>query len=209
MVATGSYTYGGEPAKSFVTFSWCLAEFDRDPHQAPEHHAHDAVALQVHGRRRCRKFPEIPLQPTYAVLDDMERRWREGGHSLHAVYAYRHRVAQHIGDTEAAERYYDQWCTAAARRPVRLRRLRPDVEGVLAGRTAPRRGRDRDGRAGARRPFTCTEQPQSILTALLVPYLRTGRLDEARDAHRRAYRLQRSSLADLESIADAPARSAR
>src|SRR5260221_10537133 len=28
---TTCYIYGGEPAKSVDTFSWCLAEFDRDP----------------------------------------------------------------------------------------------------------------------------------------------------------------------------------
>jgi tetratricopeptide (TPR) repeat protein len=33
-----------------------------------------------------------------------------------------------------------------------------------------------------------------------VPYLRTGRLDEAADAHRRAYRLQRHKLADLSDL---------
>src|SRR5690606_35964307 len=50
--------------------------------------------------------------------------------------------------------------------------------------------------------LTCSEQPQSMLTTLMVPYLRTGRLEQARDAHRRAYRLERSQLADLASIAD-------
>src|SRR5262249_19168126 len=48
--------------------------------------------------------------------------------------------------------------------------------------------------------FDCSEQPRSILTALLLPYLRTGRLDEAKDAHRRAYRAHRTHLADLAEI---------
>ncbi|NUT22844.1 MAG: hypothetical protein HOV77_27065, partial [Hamadaea sp.] len=50
--------------------------------------------------------------------------------------------------------------------------------------------------------LTCSEQPQSILTALMIPYLRTGRLDEARDAHRRAYRAFQTKPADLGSVAD-------
>ena len=29
MLATRAYSYGGEPAKAFVTFSWCLAAHDR------------------------------------------------------------------------------------------------------------------------------------------------------------------------------------
>src|SRR5438067_900267 len=31
MAGTEAYQMGGEPAKGFVTFSWCLAEYDRDP----------------------------------------------------------------------------------------------------------------------------------------------------------------------------------
>lgn len=31
LLATNAYVYGGQPAKSFVTFAWCLAEYDRDP----------------------------------------------------------------------------------------------------------------------------------------------------------------------------------
>jgi hypothetical protein len=41
-----------------------------------------------------------------------------------------------------------------------------------------------------------------MLTTLMGPYLRTGRLDEARDAHRRAYQRLWPSLHNLSSIAD-------
>ena len=50
------------------------------------------------------KFPEVPLDRTYAVLDDMERRYRDGGHSLQAVYKHRLPGGRHVGDAEAAER---------------------------------------------------------------------------------------------------------
>ncbi|GAA0359054.1 hypothetical protein NE235_17410 [Actinoallomurus spadix] len=49
--------------------------------------------------------------------------------------------------------------------------------------------------------FTCSEQPQTILTELLPIYLRTGRLDAAVDAHRRAYRAVRDQLAELWAVA--------
>src|SRR5262249_54027852 len=48
--------------------------------------------------------------------------------------------------------------------------------------------------------LTCIEQPQAILTELLLPYLRTGRLTEAAEAHRRAYRRLRGNIADLAGI---------
>ncbi|MFC4109433.1 hypothetical protein [Micromonospora zhanjiangensis] len=202
MHATTSYIYGGEPAKSFVTFSWCLAEFDRDPQPYHERYAHNLLWSFKYMVNGMLKFPEVPLDRTYAVLDDMERRYREGGHSLQAVHKHRYRVADHLGATDDAERWYRLWqttprddlsdcagCDPTTQVEHLTRTGRYDeavalAEPVLAGR------------------LTCTEQPQAILTALLWPYLRSGRRDAARDAHREAYRRLRGNLADLGDIAD-------
>ncbi|MGC4808379.1 hypothetical protein [Micromonospora sp. DT233] len=202
MEATTAYVSGGEPAKSLVTFSWCLAEFDRDPQPYHQGFAHLLLWHFKYMVNAMLRFPELPLDRTLAVLDDMQRRYTEGGHSLQAVYKHRYLVADHVGDAEAAERWHREWLTAprddlsdcAGCDPTTQVAYLAQVgrygeavalaEPVLAGRLA------------------CTEQPQAILTALLVPYLRTGRLDAARDAHREAYRRQRDRLADLWDIAD-------
>jgi len=201
MLATTGYVYGGEPARSFVTFSWCLTEFDRDPvhHARWTHYVMWAFKSIVSGMT---KFPEIPLARAADVLDDMERRWRAGGHSLHAVYAHRHLVARHVGDRLAAEEWYARWDTAP----------RDDLSDCVGCDPTSKaywladQGRDEEAIALAEPVLagrlSCTEQPQAIYTALLQPYLRTGRLDAARDAHRRAYRVHRSHLADLSDIAD-------
>ncbi|WBB78754.1 hypothetical protein O7606_21445 [Micromonospora sp. WMMD882] len=202
MQATTGYVYGGEPAKSFVTFSWCLAEFDRDPQP---YHAQHARMLLWHFKYMVNgllKVPEVPLDRTLAVLDDMERRYRAGGHSLQTVHKHRYLVAAHVGDDEAAAHWYAQWQTtprddlsdcAGCDPTTQVNHLADTgrheeavalAEPVLAGR------------------LSCTEQPQTILTALLTPYLRTGRHEEARTAHREAYRRQRGNLADLWDIAD-------
>ncbi len=201
MHGTQAYVYGGEPSRSFATFAWCLAEFDRDP-----------VTYQRHQRNllwhfkfmvsALTKFPEISIDRTYEVLDDMQRRWQETGHSMQAVHAYRHRVARHIGDLDAAERYYAQWCAAP----------RDDLSDCSGCDPSGKaywlylRGRDEEavalGDPVLSGRLTCSEQPQDMLATLMVPYLRTGRLDQARDAHRHAYRLHRPNLADLGSIAD-------
>ncbi|MGS2619382.1 hypothetical protein ACVCAH_33425 [Micromonospora sp. LZ34] len=202
MQATTAYTYGGESAKSFVTFSWCLSEFERDPQP---YHARYARQLLWHFKYMVNgmlKFPEVPLDRTYAVLDDMERRYRASGHSLQAVHKHRFRVADHVGDADAAVHWYRLWQTTprddlsdcAGCDPTTQVQYLADTgrhteavalaEPVLAGR------------------LTCTEQPQAILTALLVPYLQAGRHEEARTAHRAAYRRLRGNLADLWDIGD-------
>ena len=202
MLGTNAYVYGGESAKSFVTFSWCLSDFDRDPapfHQRMQHTLLWHFKYMVSALTR---FPEVPLARTQAVLDDMERRYRETGHSLQAVYKHRYIVADHVGDRVAADEWYERWntaprdalsdcagCDPSTQVDYLSRSGRYDeavalAEPVLAGR------------------LTCSEQPQTILASLLQPYLHTGRLEAAADAHRRSYRLMRPNLADLWEIGD-------
>ncbi|WP_051468425.1 hypothetical protein [Actinomadura oligospora] len=200
MGLTTAYQYGGEPAKAFTTFSRCLAEYDREPGR---HDAEHRLLWQMKWIvNSLTLFPEIPLDRTRAVLDDMERRYRLGGHSLQAVHHYRHVVAQHIGDVEAADDLFAKWRAAE-------RDALSDCEGcdpsALADHLADR-GRYEDALAVAApvlsAELNCSEQPQDMLTTLLPVYLRTGRLAEARDAHRRAYRLLRPNLGDMSHIAN-------
>ncbi|GAA2085836.1 hypothetical protein [Actinomadura alba] len=197
-----AYQYGGEPIKTFGTFSRCLAEHDRDPGRYGEDAEHRLLWKFKAVVNSLASFPEVPLDRTYAVLDDMERRYRLGGHSLHAVHARREGVARHLGDAEGAEHWYAKWHGAA-------RDELSDCDGCdPTGKLAHLawRGRDEDALAMAepvlREEFRCSEQPQDVLTGLLPVYLRTGRLDAARDAHRRAYRIMRANVRDLGSLGD-------
>jgi tetratricopeptide (TPR) repeat protein len=202
MVATTAYTYGGEPAKAFVTFSWCLNEYDRDPSQRSRNDERTLLWDFKSIASALTKFPEVPLSRTYAVIDDMERRYRAGGHSLHAVYRRRWGVAHNIGDAGVAQEWYERWDAAP-------RDQNSDCEGCDPSAKINHLtvlGRDEEAVALAEPvlsgQLTCSEQPQTILTDLLLPYLRTGRLTEAADAHRRAYRLMRGNLSDLAGIAE-------
>ncbi|MEU8800452.1 hypothetical protein [Spirillospora sp. NPDC048819] len=196
---TDAYQYGGEPAKALATFSRTLAEHDRDPGRFDEPRVllwqMKAVVSSL------TLFPEIPLDRTYALLDDMERRYLAGGHSLQAVYRRRHVVAQHVGDG-AADDWYLKW--RAAQRDELSDCEGCDPTGMI--RHLARVGRHEEAFEIAAPVLTsqlsCNEQPQSVLTAMLPVYLRTGRPEQAADAHRRAYRVHRSRLADLGDIAE-------
>jgi tetratricopeptide (TPR) repeat protein len=200
LLATTAYQYGGEPAKAFVTFSWCLAAYDRgegDPSQ--DHHLFWYFKWMVNS---LTKFPEVPLDRTFGVLDDMERRYRLAGHSMNPVHQYRCSVAQHIGDRETAAEQYRLWCATP-------RGAMADCVGCEpSSKVAYLAWQERHEDAVALAlpvlagELTCVEQPQGILTGLLIPYLRTGRLAEAADAHRTAYRAIQANRAELHEVAD-------
>ena len=202
ILGTTAYVYGGETAKSFVTFSWCLSDFDRDPapfHRRMQHSLFWHFKYMV---TALTKFPEVPLTRTYAVLDDMERRYREAGHSLQAVYKHRYLVAKHVGDKAAADNWYERWNTTPRDALSDCAGCDPSTQVNYLSE----RGRDEEAVALAEPVLagrlTCNEQPQTILAALLRPYVRTGRSEAAADAHRRSYRLMRPNLADLWDIGD-------
>jgi hypothetical protein len=200
MDATPSYVNVGEPTKALVTFAWCVSEFDRNPSRYeslyPELLWHFKYAVGT-----LTSSPEVPLDRTYEVLDDMQRRWTETGHSLHAVYSQRHRIARHIGDFDTAAHYYDLWCAAPRDELSDCGGCDPELKAYwlkLIGRDEEAIAIGSNFLAGE---WTCTRQPQDMLATLMVPYVRTGRLELARDAHRRAYLAHRSRLADLAEVA--------
>jgi tetratricopeptide (TPR) repeat protein len=200
LLATGAYQHSGEPAKAFVTFSWCIAAYDRG--EGDEEHDHQLFWAFKWIVSSLTLFPEVPLDRTYAVLDDMERRYQLAGHTMNPVHQYRETVAQHVGDVETADEQYRLWCAAP-------RGEMSDCDGCEPSSKASYlawRGRDEDAIALAEPvlsgELTCIQQPQGILVELLLPYLRTGRLDEAADAHRRAYRAIQGNASKLSRLAE-------
>jgi hypothetical protein len=193
--AIWDYSRGGDKAREFLAFSWCLATYDRQPEIADEYAAHHLLWVFKWIVAALPDFPDVPLERTYAVLDDMQRRYQLGGHSLHAVYQHRWVVAQAVGDDDGAEHWYAQMLHAPrgslsdcrgcvpTDQVWYLARLGRNAEAVEAGTPAL--------------DATCAAQPKGILTAMLVPYLRTGMLDEAVRAHVTAYRQVRHERDNL------------
>ncbi|WP_341273162.1 hypothetical protein [Herbihabitans rhizosphaerae] len=199
ILATNAYVMGGEPGKAFVPFAWCLAVHDRG--EADPHYDHELMWSFKWIVNALAKFPEVPLDKAMAVLDDMERRYRLAGYSMNAVHQYRVVVAQHVGDEDTAAEHYRLWCAAPRDGMSDCVGCEPTSKvSYLAWRR-----RDEDAVALAvpvlAGEMTCVEQPQSILTDLLLPYVRTGRLTEAAEAHRSAYRRLRTERRELGPIA--------
>ena len=179
-------TFSGRSDVLLVAFSWCIAQHDRAPGRFS-----DFLLLWrykwVVGNVVA--FPEVPLPRILQLLEDMERRYREAGSSMHATWKLRRDLYRHMGDraraSEAHARFrkarrdrfsdciacvaYDDCVYHSSHR--RWTRALEAAAPVLDGRLA------------------CMEQPHITYGRVLIPYLRLGRLDEARDAHRRGYAL--------------------
>ena len=200
MRATTAYHQGGEPMKGFVSFSWCLAAHDRG--EGLENYAHSLYWHLKWMVSDMRRFPQVPLARTYEVLDDMQRRYQLAGHGMNPVHQYRHSIAQHIGDVATADEQYRLWLAAP----------RTSMSDCVGCEPTSRmwhlswHGRYEEaielGTAALRGSLSCEAQPHGLYGQLLTPFLLTGRLDEAAQAHRNGYRAIQSDRAELDSIGD-------
>ncbi|WP_016697693.1 hypothetical protein, partial [Actinoalloteichus spitiensis] len=200
ILAVSAYQYGGEPARMVVPFSWCLAAYDRGESDGRFDHQLFWYFKGVVGALTC--FPEVPLDRTRAVLADMERRYRLAGHGVGPVHQHRAMVHRHLGDLDAAEEEYRLWCASPRGEMSDCAGCEPSEKVYHLERT----GRYEEAVALAvpvlDGELTCSEQPHGILTALLRPYLRVGALDDAADAHRRAYRAVQHDRGELSLVAE-------
>lgn len=189
--------FGGVPEKALVAYVWCLAQYDRDPDKFWEWKILWRYKWMVNVV--C-DFPQISKEQIYEMLDDMERRWRETGRGLRAVYKYRYRTEKFFGNRDEALRFYklseqaardDLTDCAACEKDDKVIYCLYLGDDKLALRMAEPllEGRDR-----------CRSVPQRTYSKLLVPLLRLGERERAWQFYMRGYSMIANDRSMLEYL---------
>ncbi|MGW5132137.1 hypothetical protein [Streptomyces sp. NPDC004135] len=181
-----AYTYGSEPRKSPVVFARLLTLFDEQPDVFDERLRHLLFWRFKWVAHALRQLPEIPLASLRQWLTEMRDRYEKAGLGLQPYYGQAYQLAAHVGeDTTAA---YELW---AARTRTRL----SDCEACeTCQRALYHLAAGDDERAlRAWEPVlagkeSCQEEPARSVSHALLPLLRTGRADRARELHLAGYR---------------------
>ncbi|MBO4209635.1 YbjN domain-containing protein [Micromonospora echinofusca] len=174
----------------------CLAALDSDrAGTGPARFDDTDRALLIHHHRRTvaafTGSSRVGLAQSGTLLDDLANRLQEQQRSLAAVHELRCRIADHLGDEPAARQWLDRW-----------RAEPPDDESGCPGCANAQQAELLAGwglwsvaaqtvEAVPLDRHRCPEQPERSLVALVLPYLRLGRVEEAGRAHVRAYRRHR------------------
>ncbi|MYT32771.1 MULTISPECIES: hypothetical protein [unclassified Streptomyces] len=181
-----AYTYGSEPRKSPVVFARLLTLFDEQPDIFDERLRHTLFWRFKWVANALLVLPEIPLTSLHQWLTEMRDRYDKAGLGLQPYYGQAYQLAAHVGeDTTLA---YELWagrdrtalsdceaCEICERARYHLaagddeRALRT-WEPVLSGQES------------------CKEEPARSLSYALLPLLRTGRPERARELHLAGYR---------------------
>lgn len=204
MRQTASANMNGATDVMLNSFAWCLARHDSDPQRFPADLDHGGADLMWQFKwmaSSLRSSPAFSAEQIAAVLDDMETHYRAAGLGMSGVLTARFEDAWDAGrlddaealrvQLEATPRDDHSHCDACGRsqfagffaetdRDAEAIRL---VEEMLEG------------------GFSCGEEPEHALSRVLVPYLRAGRIDEAKSAHLRSYRLAKDNPDNLRIVA--------
>lgn len=186
-----AYNNHTERWRMLPAFGWCLAAFDREPSTFDEWDAEQLRWYHKWAVAALRSTPQVGLAQTRAALDDMERRFREGGHSLQTIYNLRCKIADHVGDRDDARRWFDLWRTAERDENSDCAGCDPSRQAELLAGWGGWEEAVRTAEPVLNGMVGCTEQPEKALVAVLEPYLRLGRYEDAARAHVRAYRRHR------------------
>ncbi len=171
--------------------AWCRTAEQRDISMFSENELHSLNWAYKWVPVGLRRDPRFSLEQISSVLNDLESRYKRLGYSLQPVYGQRVLTAAHIGDFELADEMF-------ARFVATERDDMSDCAGCVVEEQVEHlvsRGRYEEALRHAEPAlagsFTCTTQPEGVLTALLPALTALGEIDRARDAHLTAYRRSR------------------
>ncbi|MDO0924203.1 hypothetical protein QQY24_01775 [Streptomyces sp. TG1A-8] len=174
-----AYTYGSEPRKSPVVFARLLTLFDeRLRHMLFWRFKWVAGAL--------RALPEIPLVSLRQWLTEMRDRYERAGLGLQPYYGQAYQLTAHVGEDTALA--YELWAGRA-----RTRLSDREACGICEHALHHLAAGDDERALRAWEPVlagkeSCQEEPVRSVSYALLPLLRTGRADRARELHLAGYR---------------------
>lgn len=205
MRLTSSAKMSGDTDAMLSAFAWCIGKHDSDPAKYPidvvGSGAADLLWQYKWAAGTLSASPIFETAQIRGVLDDMQTRYTRAGVGMSAVHTAHFEVAHSNGWLdEAAEAYRamqtterDDYshCDACVRSQsaAYLIDIGKEAEGIKLVEEMVDGG------------FSCAEEPERALAHALLPYLRAGKLSEAKNAHLRSYRDARNDPDNLGIIA--------
>lgn len=181
-----AYTYGSEPRKSPVVFARLLNLFDEQPDVFDDRLRHLLFWRFKWVGHALRQLPEVPLTGLRQWLTEMRDRYEKADLGLQPYYGQAYQLAAHLG--EGTTLAYELWAS-------RTRTQLSDCEACeICERALYHLTQGDDERAlSVWEPVlagkeSCQEEPARSVSYALLPLLRTGRTDRARELHLAGYR---------------------
>lgn len=192
-------TFGGQPDRAIVAFSWCLAAYDRNPENYDWFDLYWKYKWIVGNGIN---YPSLSRSKLEALLDDQAKRYRSMGRGKQASLKSRMCFYQGIGEIKKARKMLDNVdrtrtdelsdCPACTlNNKVLLLIDTGEYDAALQTAEPILLGRKK-----------CAEVPHCTIPTLLLPLLFTGKHEQAADLHERNLRRIRRKSQFLKELGE-------
>lgn len=191
--------FGGATDIALVAFSWCLAQFDKNPGMFSEW----AILWKYKWivGLIC-NFPQVSKARIFQMLDDLAARSQRAGYGLRAVHMHRYRTEKFWNNREKVIEYFHKMEEHPKDGLSNCSVCELDDQVSFAFY----RGNDERGIELARPLLNGEEQcatvPHRTYANILLPLVRLGRQREALQYHRQGYELVAGNKTFLDKISD-------
>ena len=205
MRLTASAKQTGDTDTMLSSFAWCLGKYDSDPTRFPADIDNGSADLLWQYKWMAGTLGATPIfgrDEIDAVLEDMRVHYERAGLGMSGVYTAQFEDAWSNGRIEEADRLRvkiaetprdeHSHCDACGRSQLSgfLAELGREAEAITLVEEMIEGG------------FSCGDEPEFALSRTLIPYLRAGRLEDAKNAHLRSYRLSKDNADKISIIAN-------
>ncbi|MDO5671471.1 MAG: hypothetical protein Q4G30_01260 [Actinomycetaceae bacterium] len=200
---TTFYFQGGEAAKCFAPFAWCLGRMRERPdlfsielREQIGWHFKQVIELAI-------GYPQISLTQIDSMIEQMEGFYAEQSASLRPVYARKASLAGIQGDKDSAAHWRDLWRAAPRDELSDCPGCDPELE--LSALISAQSWQDAitmgEGiMSNEEATSMCEAQPNRTLSRLMESYTRLGRDAQAWAGHVRSYRQYSTNSRYVDSI---------
>lgn len=188
-----AYEYSAERERMAVPFARLLQLLDRFPAEL------GPMSPVIHWQLKWMtvgliRNPAVPLETAQRWLDELDQRYRQRGYSPRPVHMLRWLLAQGSGDETAAAAEIDAWITAPRDQMADCQACERNDWGTWRAYLGDDAGALEYWAPLLAGQLTCAEEPHRVLAKSLLPLVRAGRAQDARDAFLRGYPLARHNV---------------
>ncbi len=191
-------TFGGEPEKALVAFSWLIAHFDRRPEDVTEWSIlwkYKWILNEIY------EFPQVPEARIQEMLKDFEDRSVRAGFGLHAAYKFRYGFEKFRGNRQGAINYYEKMMATPEDDLSNCPACKVDERVSFAIYSGDDRRAEELASSIIQGEMKCKSVPHRTYSKMLLPLVRLGQHDEAFNYHRTGYALIRQNKGFMDRVA--------
>ncbi|QRV02115.1 hypothetical protein JTE88_08585 [Arcanobacterium phocisimile] len=203
-----AYVQGGESTRVIAPFAWLERNFRDNPQwfddvELPGYSdglIHQLGWYYKYVFSAARELPNVSVVQTEQILQRMHDFYQQQSDPQRAWYFRNYEMYRRLGEQEKAEGFYQQWLNADRSELSDCALCDPGHEVDYYARLEQWDKAIEIGEEALGAESQCSNQPEQLLSDLLLPWLYSGRDDKAWAAHLRAYRRYQQSATYLQNL---------